>query len=207
MRVAFLDLDHTLLVCDSNQLWMNFLLSQQMISLEQFNLHEKFMDDYANGTLNFTKLQSFRVELDASLPFEKMRQGKSVFENEILLPAIAPLAANLMYELRHQGLTTVVVSATRSDLINPVAQQLRVDHVISSCFGQDKVNQVEAWLSTFEKSLSELDESWFYSDSHNDMPLLDAVTYPVAVDPDHKLEQIANNRKWKQISLRTSICS
>ena len=202
MRVAFLDLDHTLLVADSNQLWMSFLLSQQMISVNDVATHEKFMDDYSNGVLDFQALQTFRIKLDASLANNQMDECKKIFENEILLPAIAPLASHLLDEIKNQGITTAIVSATRLNLIEPVAQLLGIDHVLSSCFGQDKVYQVEAWLKCFGKSLANLNESWFYSDSHNDLPLLEAVHFPIAVDPDFKLIEIATSRNLKRISLR-----
>ncbi|MEY4018487.1 MAG: hypothetical protein RLZZ189_2285 [Pseudomonadota bacterium] len=203
MRVAFLDLDHTLLVADSNQLWMSFLLSQQMISVNDVATHEKFMDDYSNGVLDFSALQSFRIKLDASLPVEQMDKCKKIFFKKILLPAIAPLASRLLEEIKSQGVMTVVVSATRATLIEPVAKQLGVDHVLSSCFGQDKVNQVEFWLESYGKSLLDLDESWFYSDSHNDLPLFEAVKFPIAVDPNSQLKSIADCRNWKIISLHS----
>lgn len=202
MRVAFLDLDHTLLVADSNQLWMTYLQSLNLVSPGEFVLHERFMDDYANGKLNFSQLQLFRTKLDASLSPEKLNKIRGKFDQDILLPAIAPHAPHLLAELRQRGLTTIVVSATRSALVDPVAEYLGVNQTITSCFGQDKVNQVEAWLKSFGGSLSELEESWFYSDSHNDLPLLEAVMHPIAVDPDSFLRQIARDRQWKTISLR-----
>ena len=202
MRVAFLDLDHTLLAADSNQLWMAFLQSRQLLAAPEMAQHERFMDDYANGVLDFDALQAFRIRLDASLPPDRLEQCLTVFQREILLPAVAPLAPSLLSELRQQGLTTVVVSATRASLVEPVARHLAVDHLITSCFGPQKVHRVEAWLKAQGCSLAGLEESWFYSDSHNDLPLLEAVSHPVAVDPDIRLAQLARQRQWPVISLR-----
>ena len=102
MRVAFLDLDHTLLVADSNQLWMTYLQSLSMVSSAEFALHEQFMDDYANGVLDFSALQLFRAELEGSLVPEKLKKLRGAFEHDILLPAIAPHAPQLLEELGHE---------------------------------------------------------------------------------------------------------
>jgi len=130
---------------------------------------------------------------------------RAEFERETLIPAIAPLAPRLMAELAQRGLTTVLVSATRSPLVDPVVQALGVDHAITSCFGQDKVQHVQAWLQGLGSSLKDLQESWFFSDSHNDLPLLDVVMHPVAVDADVHLQQVATERAWPMMSLRSDV--
>jgi HAD superfamily phosphoserine phosphatase-like hydrolase len=205
MRVAFLDLDHTLLAADSNQLWMAYLRSEQLISEEQSWVHDQFLRDYACGQLHFADLQDFRIGLDASLSPVSLSAVRAVFEREILIPAIAPLAPRLLAELAQRGLTTVLVSATRSPLVDPVAQVLGVDHAITSCFGRDKVKHVQAWLQSLGSSLNDLQESWFFSDSHNDLPLLDVVMHPVAVDADDRLQQVAIERAWPMMSLRSEV--
>jgi HAD superfamily phosphoserine phosphatase-like hydrolase len=156
MRIAFLDLDHTLLAADSNQLWMAFLRSEQLISEEQFFVHDQFLRDYARGALNFPALQAFRIGLDASIEAASLQSVRAVFEREVLIPAIAPLAPRLLAELAQRGLTTVLVSATRSPLVDPVAQALGVEHAITSCFGHDKVMHVQAWLKRWGSSLTDL---------------------------------------------------
>ena len=205
MRVAFLDLDHTLLAADSNQLWMAHLRSEQLISDEQSFVHDQFLRDYAQGALDFAALQAFRIGLDASLAPDTLSAVRAEFERETLIPAIAPLAPRLLAELAQRGLTTVLVSATRSPLVDPVVQALGVDHAITSCFGQDKVQHVQAWLQGLGSSLNELHESWFFSDSHNDLPLLDVVMHPVAVDADVRLQQVATERAWPMMSLRSEV--
>ena len=202
MRVAFLDLDHTLLAADSNQLWMDFLQSRQLIAAAAMQRHDRFMDDYANGVLDFEALQAFRGELDVSLAPGQLEPCLADFQREILLPAVAPLAPGLLSDLRAQGLSTVVVSATRASLIEPVTRHLGADHLLAACFGPQKVHRVEAWLKQQGGSLAGLEESRFYSDSHNDLPLLEAVSHPVAVDPDPRLAQLARQRQWPVISLR-----
>jgi phosphoserine phosphatase len=205
MRIAFLDLDHTLLAADSNQLWMAFLRSEQLISEEQSFVHDQFLRDYARGALNFPALQAFRIGLDASIEAASLQSVRAVFEREVLMPAIAPLAPRLLVELAQRGLTTVWVSATRSPLVDPVAQALGVGHAITSCFGHDKVQHVQAWLKRWGSSLTDLHESWFFSDSHNDLPLLDVVMHPVAVDADERLRKVAIDRAWPMMSLRGEV--
>ena len=205
MRVAFLDLDHTLLAADSNQLWMAHLRAEHLISEEQSFVHDQFLRDYAQGALDFAALQAFRIGLDASLPPDILSAGRAEFERKTLIPAIAPLAPRLLTELAQRGLTTVLVSATRSPLVDPVVQALGVDHAITSCFGQDKVQHVQAWLQGLGSSLKDLHESWFFSDSHNDLPLLDVVMHPVAVDADARLQQVAIDRAWPMLSLRSDV--
>ena len=205
MRVAFLDLDHTLLAADSNQLWMTYLRSEQLISEEQSFVHDQFLQDYAQGALDFAALQAFRIGLDASLAPDILSAVRVEFERKTLIPAIAPLAPRLLAELAQRGLTTVLVSATRSPLVDPVVQALGVDHAITSCFGRDKVQHVQAWLQSLGSSLNDLHESWFFSDSHNDLPLLDVVMHPVAVDADDRLQQVAIERAWPMMSLRSDV--
>ena len=205
MRVAFLDLDHTLLAADSNQLWMAHLKSEQLISDEQSSVHDQFLRDYACGALNFEALQAFRIGLDASLAPDTLSAVRAEFERETLIPAIAPLAPRLLAELAQRGLTTVLVSATRSPLVDPVVQALGVDHAITSCFGRDKVQHVQVWLQSLGSSLNDLHESWFFSDSHNDLPLLDVVMHPVVVDADDRLQQVAIERAWPMMSLRSEV--
>ena len=211
LRVAFLDLDHTLLAADSNQLWLDHLLRRGHLQPERIAAHERFVDDYGQGRLDFAALQRFRDEIDMALPSAQMADLRASFEAEALLPAVARDAAALVDRLHADGLLTLVVSATRQSLVRPVADHLGIAHVIGSdsqpgldahCFGAGKIAHVGHWLSQRGSSLEALAESRFYSDSHNDLPLLEAVMHPVAVDPDPQLLQKARERGWPVISLR-----
>lgn len=106
--------------------------------------------------------------------------------------------------LSQNNLVPVLVSATELYLVEPVARSLGIDHVICPCFGHEKVTHVQAWLSRKGFSLQTLGESWFFSDSCNDLPLLEAVDHPVVVDADPILLQMAASRGWRSISLRSS---
>lgn len=201
-RVAFLDLDHTLLAADSNQLWMAHLLARGWITPAAVTEHERFVADYAQGRLDFPALQAFRCHLDASLPTARLADERSAFEQTRLLPALAPQAPDLVRQLHAQGYWPVLVSATRPVLVTPVAQHLGIAPVIAPFFGADKVQAVHHWLAAQATSLTELEDSRFYSDSHNDLPLLEAVASPIVVDPDPTLAALARHRNWPVMSLR-----
>lgn len=211
MRMAFLDFDHTLLAADSNQLWMDYLLGHQLISAERVAEHDGFIDDYAQGRLDFAALQHFRLSIDAALGAPRLAQHQALFNGTVLLPAIAPAAPALLQRLRRDGLRTMVVSASRASLVAPAARHLGIDEVLGAdsqpeldapCFGAGKIRHVEHALARQGQSLATLQASWFYSDSHNDLPLLEAVDHPVVVDPDTTLAEAARQRGWPVISLR-----
>lgn len=211
MRIAFLDLDHTLLAADSNELWMEHLLAQGLVSPDRLAEHDRFVADYAQGRLDFPALQRFRIAVDAALASDRLRQEQDRFRTETLLPAIAPQAPSLVAQLARAGLHTVLVSATRASLVEPVASHLGIAVVLASdsqpqvtddCFGPGKIAHVNHWLARQGLSLQALAESWFYSDSRNDLPLLQAVQKPVAVDPDPVLRAHAEAAGWPILSLR-----
>jgi len=214
LRLALLDLDHTLLAADSNQLWMSHLLGHGLISNAEVAAHEAYVDDYARGRLDFAALQAFRHRIDDSIAPEPLRAHRERFAGAELLPAIAADAPALVADLQAQGFETLIVSATRETLVWPVARALGIAQVIGAdsnpglawpCFGAGKVRHVEDWLARRGQSLAGLAESRFYSDSHNDLPLLEAVDRPCAVDPDPVLAQVAAARGWPVISLRGAL--
>ena len=213
MRAAFLDFDHTLLGADSNQLWMEHLAAQGMLSPAALRRHEAFMRDYACGGLDFAALDAFRAELDASVEPRLLQACRDACVRERLLPALAPRAADAVARLREQGVLLIVVSASREALLRPVLRRLGIEHLIAAdsphgaglvqpCFGPGKVVHVEHALRSMGLCLRGLERSWFYSDSHNDLPLLEQVSDPVAVDPDPLLERVAHWRGWPVVSWR-----
>lgn len=210
-RIAFLDMDHTLLGADSNQLWLDYLLRHELISAADLAVHDGYVVDYGLGRLDFGALLAFRSRIESAIDPQLLPAHRSRFEATMLLPAIAADAPALVEDLHRQGLTTLIVSATGQDLVRPVADELGIAHVIGSdtnpglgwpCFGAGKVHHVEDWLARRGQSLAGLAESWFYSDSRNDLPLLEAVDHPVVVDPDPVLAAVAIQRGWPVISLR-----
>ena len=212
MRVAFFDFDHTLLRADSNQLWIDHLRRRGLTDAATYSRHVDFMRDYRAGTLDFLALDAFRGELDASIPAPLLDACRADFTLNALRAAVAPGAGRLLRELRERQVLTMVVSASREALVRPVAEQLGFERIIAAdsrgpgapavpCFGAGKIDHVDAVLAELGTSLDALERSWFYSDSHNDLPLLERVSDPVAVDPDPVLESVARGRGWPVISL------
>ena len=213
MRVAFFDLDHTLLRTDSNQLWFDYLREQGLLDEVALARHAAFIHDYHAGRLDFHGLHAFRQAVDASIAPQRLRACREAFNRERLLSAVAPGAPVLLDTLRRDGMLTMVISASPEALVLPVARHLGVEHVLAAdsaagrllpapCFGPGKVLHAGAALAALGTSLGGLEQSRFYSDSHNDLPLLEAVQHPVAVDPDPVLAQVARARDWPVISLR-----
>lgn len=212
MRVALFDFDHTLLQADSNQLWIDYLHSRGLIDSAALAKHAGFMQDYRAGTLDFMALDAFRGGVDAAIPASRIDACRADFTKNSLLAAVAPGAGQLLRGLRDQQVLTMVVSASRESLVRPVAEHLGIEQIIAAdsrcpggpevpCFGAGKIDHVDFVLAGLGTSLDALDRSWFYSDSHNDLPLLERVTDPVAVDPDPVLTDVARRRGWPVISL------
>ena len=213
MRVTFFDLDHTLLSTDSNQLWFDYLHAHGLLGEDALARHAAFIQDYHTGHLDFYGLLTFRHAVDASIAPDLLLTKREAFTQERLIPAVAPRAPALVDTRRRDGSLTMVISASPEALVLPVARHLGFEHVLAAdsaagrhlpapCFGPGKVLHAEAALAAMGTSLAELEQSWFYSDSHNDLPLLEAVQHPVAVDPDPILAQVARERAWPVISLR-----
>lgn len=135
---------------------------------------------------------------------------------EKIEPIILPKAIALLEKHRSAGDTLLIITATNSFITTPIAERLAVKNLLATeiefsdghytgrplgtpCFQKGKVKKLHDWLAATGQNLS---DSWFYTDSHNDLPLLAEVTHPVAVDPDETLAQYATERGWPIISLR-----
>lgn len=213
MRVALFDFDHTLLHADSNQLWIDYLHGRGLVDSAAFAKHAGFMQDYRAGTLDFMALDAFRGGVDAAIPASRIDDCRADFTKNSLLAAVAPGAGQLLRELRDQQVLTMVVSASRESLVRPVAEHLGIEQILAAdsrrpggpvvpCFGAGKIDHVDFVLAGLGTSLDTLDRSWFYSDSHNDLPLMRMVRTPVAVDPDDMLLRHSREMGWKIITLR-----
>ncbi|MCS6786556.1 MAG: HAD-IB family hydrolase [Thiobacillaceae bacterium] len=218
MRLALFDLDNTLLAGDSDFEWAQFLIAQGVLDRE---LHEarnrEFYRQYLEGTLDIQAFLNFQLQPLARHPREQLEAWHAQFMRTRILPMIAPGTPALL--ARHAAHTRVIVTATNSFVTAPIARHLGVEHLIATepeqidgrytgrvsgipSFRAGKVLRVEQWLGERGLTWADVAESWFYSDSHNDLPLLERVTHPVAVDPDERLRAHAERHGWPVISLR-----
>ncbi len=217
MALAIFDLDNTLLAGDSDYLWGEFLVEQGLVDKAYYaRENRRFYDEYKAGTLNIHEFMAFSLEPLTRYSREELGVLRSHFIEEKIEPVMLPAAKELLEKHRRQGDVLLIITATNRFVTEPIAEALGVDDLLATdpqicgdrytgkvegipCFREGKVARLTAWL---DASGRDLGQSWFYSDSHNDLPLLERVTHPVAVDPDETLCQHAELKGWPVISLR-----
>lgn len=217
MRLALFDLDNTLLGGDSDYLWGQFLVTNGIVDSVVFaRENQRFYGAYQNGTLDIQEYLEFALRPLAAHEPARLHGWRKQFLEEQIRPRLLPRALALLEQHRQAGHRLAIITATHRFVTEPIADALGVPHLLATeveqrdgrytgrswgipCFQEGKVQRLEAWLAELGDTP---DESWFYSDSHNDLPLLSRVTHPVAVDPDPILAQQAHDRGWPIISLR-----
>ncbi|MGO3277785.1 HAD family hydrolase, partial [Halomonas sp.] len=212
MSLAIFDLDNTLLSTDSDHAWGEFLLEQGVVDpIAYHEANERFMADYNAGKLDMAAFLEVALKpLADNLP-EQLSAWHQQFMVSKIEPHILPKAEELLARHRTQGDTLLIITATNRFITAPIAERLGVDNLIAvnpevkegrytgrvsgiPSFREGKVTRLNQWLEHQDISM---DGAWFYSDSHNDLPLLEKVDHPVAVDPDDTLRQVAEERQWR----------
>jgi len=217
MGIALFDLDNTLIAGDSDYLWGCFLVEQGIVDGTTYEReNRRFYDQYKVGELDIHEFLDFQLRPLAEHSMDTLQQWRSRYIEEKITPILLPKAHALIDRHRQQGDTLVVITATNRFITSPIVEMYDIEYLLATepemvnnsytgkvtgipCFQAGKVARLNDWL---EDSRQSLDDSWFYSDSHNDLPLLGKVTHPVAVDPDEILEQHAKDHDWPVISLR-----
>lgn len=221
MSLAIFDLDNTLIADDSDYLWGQFLVDQGIVDKEQYeSANAKFYEDYRQGKLDIVEFLNFSLQPLADNEPEQLYQWRAQFIEQIITPILLKPAQQLIDKHKARGDTLLVITATNRFVTEPIVKLYGIDNLLATtpefidgrytggftgvpCFREGKVTLLEAWL---ENSPHTLEGSWFYSDSHNDLPLLSLVDNPVAVDPDEKLTAAARQADWSIISLRNNQC-
>ena len=221
MSLAIFDLDNTLIADDSDYLWGQFLVDQHIVNKELYEkANIKFYDDYKNGTLDIVEFLHFSLQPLANNDPEQLYQWRDQFIQTIIKPILLKPAQALIAHHKDKGDTLLVITATNRFVTEPIVDLYGIENLLATtpefldgkftgrfngipCFQEGKVKLLEEWLKT---STETMQGSWFYSDSHNDLPLLKLVDHPVAVDPDEKLTLFASNNNWPIISLRQEKC-
>jgi HAD superfamily hydrolase (TIGR01490 family) len=217
MKLAIFDLDNTLIGGDSDLLWGQFLCEQGYVDGEYYHQrHKEYYEDYLAGTLNIRQFLEFQLQPLAGVPLDILRERRQRFLHEKIRSIILDKAIKLVAEHRQQNHVLLIITATNRFLTEPIAALFGVQYLIASeaemkdgyytgkplgipSYAAGKVTRLNAWLGEFG---DQPEESWFYSDSHNDLPLLRLVNHPVAVDPDEILRDEAGKQGWPIISLR-----
>jgi HAD superfamily hydrolase (TIGR01490 family) len=221
VSLAIFDLDNTLLAGDSDYLWGQFLVDQGIVDRDSYEAaNAQFYEDYRNGCLDIAEFLEFALRPLAAHEPTALSRWRDEFIESKILPVTLPAARLLIDRHREAGDTLLIITATNGFVTEPVARLYGIEHLIATapefrdgrytgrfvgqpCFREGKVARLEEWV---EKTGTDLAGCWFYSDSHNDLPLLSRVTYPVAVDPDPTLAAYAEDKGWPVISLRDGAC-
>jgi len=216
-RLVLFDLDNTLLAGDSDFEWAQFLIEQGVLDREVYEArNQRFYDDYKAGTLDIHAFLDFQLKPLSRHPRTQLADWHREFMARKIRPLIRSTARALVEH--HRGDLRVVITATNRFVTAPIAREFGITELIATepeerdgeftgkvrgtpCFREGKVTQLEAWLARRGSALADYSESWFYSDSHNDLPLLERVSHPVAVDPDAQLRARAERGGWPIISL------
>jgi len=217
VSLAIFDLDNTLLSIDSDHAWGEFLLEQGAVDPVAYReANERFMADYNAGTLDMAAFLEMALKPLAENTPEQLAAWHQQFMASKIEPHILPKAEELLARHRTKGDTMLIITATNRFITGPIAERLGVDDLIAvdpemvdgrytgrvdgvPSYREGKVIRLQAWLEAQDITM---DGAWFYSDSHNDLPLLEKVDHPVAVDPDDTLRKVAEERNWRIMSLR-----
>ena len=220
MKLALFDLDNTLLAGDSDYEWGQFLVDQGVLERAEYEAQNReFYEQYAAGTLDIHEFLGFALRPLAEHASADLARWHADFMRLRIRPMIGEKARALVERHAAAGELCAVVTATNSFVTGPIAREFSIGHLIATepeaidgrftgrvagtpCFREGKVRRVGEWLGRLGLDWAGLAQSRFYSDSHNDLPLLERVTHPVAVDPDEALEAEARRRGWPVISLR-----
>lgn len=221
MSLAIFDLDNTLIADDSDYLWGQFLVDHGIVDKNYYeSANAKFYDDYKQGSLDIVEFLRFSLQPLADNDPEQLYQWRAQFIEETIKPLLLESAQQLIDKHRDRGDTLLVITATNRFVTEPIVRLYGIENLLATtpefingrytggfngipCFREGKVKLLEAWLADSRETMQ---GSWFYSDSHNDLPLLKLVDNPVAVDPDQKLSEFAQAANWPIISLRNGQC-
>ena len=216
MALAIFDLDNTLLRGDSDYLWGMYLIEKGAVDRESHRQqNERFYQEYLNGQMDISAFLLFQLAPLSHIPMPELLQMREEYINDHIKPIITDEAKALVEKHRQQGDTLVIITATNDFVTRPIADLFDIDVLIATnaecingrytgkvsgipSYQQGKVTRLHSWLTDNDGSMR---DSWFYSDSHNDLPLLQEVDNPVAVNPDPQLAVHAEQSGWQIIHL------
>jgi len=218
-ELALFDLDNTLLSGDSDYAWGQFLIEQGLLDRAAYEAkNDRFYRQYKAGELDIHEFLEFQLAPLARHSREQLDAWHSEFMRSKVKPMIREKGLALVQHHRDEGHLCAIVTSTNAFITAPIAREFGIEHLLATelevrdgrftgrpsgtpCFREGKVTRLAEWLATRGRTLASFSASWFYSDSLNDLPLLERVTQPVAVDPDETLRREAQARGWQVTSL------
>jgi HAD superfamily hydrolase (TIGR01490 family) len=219
-NLALFDLDNTLLAGDSDYNWSLFLIEQGLLDAKTHHeRNEQFYQDYKNGCLDIYAFLKFQLQPLSQHPKAFLDELHVKYMEKVIRPMMTDKAQALVNQHKANGDLCLVITATNSFVTKPIATAYGIEHLIGTdpemvngkftggvsgvpSFQEGKVTRLNDWLGERGKTLNDYKTSYFYSDSHNDLPLMKLVTNPVAVDADPTLLAYAQQQQWPSISLR-----
>lgn len=216
VALAIFDLDNTLLAGDSDYAWGRYLVEQGLVDGEEYERkNQQYYEQYKAGQLDIMDFLAFALRPLATHEPAELRRWHADFMKRDILPMISDAARALVEKHRAEGDTLLIITATNRFVTAPIAAAFGIEHLLATdpeqvdgrytggvagipCFQEGKVQRLQQWL---RDTCHDLKDSWFYSDSHNDLPLLRLVDHPVAVDPDPQLETVARHEGWPILHL------
>lgn len=219
-RLALFDLDNTLLAGDSDHAWGEFLIAEKLVDGEAHRArNDQFYADYEKGELDIHAYVKFTLDPILACTATERKRLHDKFMQHSVLPMMQEKAKALLGKHQRQGDRCLIITATNAFITTPIAHILGVDTLLATeletldgrltgkiagtpCYQEGKVSRLQEWIAAQETGFS-MSDACFYSDSINDLPLLERVADPVAVDPDERLAEVARERNWPCISLRS----
>jgi len=219
LELALFDLDNTLLSGDSDYEWAQFLIERGVLERAEYEAkNEHFFRQYNAGELDIHEFLEFQLAPLARYPREKLDEWHAEFMRTKIEPMIRAKGVELVRRHLGHGDLCAIVTSTNAFITAPIAREFGLEHLVATelevrdgrftgkptgtpCFREGKITRVEEWLAGQGRILASFTAIWFYSDSQNDLPLLEYVTHPVVVDPDEVLHRVAVKRGWQIISL------
>ncbi|MFD1259523.1 histidinol-phosphatase [Entomomonas asaccharolytica] len=217
MKLALFDLDNTLLAGDSDHAWGDWLCKWGILDKAHYKAkNDEFYERYQAGTMDVMEYLNFSLAILGKASVKQLHEWQLQFMRDTVEPMILKKGEELLEQHRKEGHKLVIITATNRFITEPIAKRLGVNNLIATecemkdghytgrptgvpCYQEGKVTRLKDWL---KQNNADLEGSYFYSDSKNDLPLLSLVENPVAVDPDEDLKKHAQTQGWPIISLR-----
>jgi HAD superfamily hydrolase (TIGR01490 family) len=222
-QLALFDLDHTLLPFDSDYEWGQFLVRQGVVdSVEYAQKNDQFYADYKLGKLDIDAFLRFALKPLSEHPRAQLQQWHDAFMAEVIVDKLHPAAIALVKRHQDAGDLCCVVTATNSFVTRPIVNAFGITHLVATepatinhdasqmftgavhgipSFREGKIQRVQDWLTSLGHTMDHMEKSYFYSDSLNDLPLLEVVSHPIATNPDARLRAEAEKRQWPILEL------
>ena len=217
--LALFDLDDTLLTLDSDSAWVEYLIAQHALDGASFGRRNRIIDErHRSGEVGVLEFTEFYVSTLGAQPLARLEAWRDDYLKTRIEPAIPVSARELVRRHRDSGDLCVLTTATNRFLSEPIGRELGFEHVIATeaemrdgrftgkvagvpNMREFKVERLESWLAERGQRLADFRQSWFYSDSRNDIPLLSRITHPVAVNPDPTLAALAADNGWPVLQI------